>query len=75
MLFIMGDVLRKIEEMEAEIAKKQKNKAPSFQQELLKAKLAKLRRGLNLPKSKYQGSLAKEEGFEVVKTEDRRRKT
>ena len=61
----MGDVLRKIEEMEAEIARKQKNKAPSVHQELLKAKLAKLRRGLNLPKSKYQGSSTKEE------TEDR----
>ena len=71
----MGDLLRKIEEMEAEIARKQKNKAPSFQQELLKAKLAKLRRGLNLPKSKYQGTSAKEEGFEVAKTGDRRRKT
>ena len=61
----MGDLLRKIEEMEAEIARKQKNKAPSFQQELLMAKLAKLRRGLNLPESKYQGSSTKEE------TEDR----
>ena len=69
----MGDLLRKIEEMEAEIARKEKNKAPSFQQELLKAKLAKLRRGLNLPESKYQGSSAKKEGFEVAKTEDRRR--
>ena len=68
-------MLRKIEEMEAEIARKQKNKAPSFQQELLKAKLAKLRRGLNLPKSKYQGSPAKEEGFEVARTDNRRRKT
>ena len=61
----MGDVLRKIEELEAELARKQKNKAPSFHEKLLKDKLAKLRRGLNLPKSKYQGSSTKEE------TEDR----
>ena len=71
----MGDVLRKIEELEAELARKQKNKAPTVHQDLLKAKLAKLRRGLNLPKSKYQGSSAKEEGFEVAKTGDRMSKT
>ena len=47
----MGDVLRKIEEIEAEMARTQKNKATSAHLGTLKAKLAKLRRELITPKS------------------------
>ena len=61
----MGDVLRKIEEIENEMAKTQKNKATSAHLGMLKAKLAKLRRELITPKS--QGGSAKEESFEVRK--------
>ena len=66
----MGDVLRKIEEIEAEMARTQKNKATSAHLGILKAKLAKLRRELITPKS--QGGSAKEESFEVAKTGDSR---
>ena len=66
----MGDVLRKIEEIESEMAKTQKNKATSAHLGMLKAKLAKLRRELITPKS--QGGSAKEESFEVAKTGDSR---
>ena len=66
----MGDVLRKIEEIENEMARTQKNKATSAHLGLLKAKLAKLRRELITPKS--QGGSAKEESFEVAKTGDAR---
>ena len=66
----MGDVLRKIEEIEAEMARTQKNKATSAHLGQLKAKLAKLRRELITPKS--QGGSAKEESFEVAKTGDSR---
>lgn len=66
----MGDVLRKIDEIEAEMAKTQKNKATSAHLGMLKAKLAKLRRELITPKS--QGGSAKEESFEVAKTGDAR---
>ena len=52
-LFTMGDVLKKIEEIEAEMARRPKN---SFQQEILKAKLAKLRREV----IKSQGGSAKD---------------
>ena len=56
----MGEVLRKIEELEREMARTEKNKAASTHphHDILKAKLAKLRRELNLPKSRVlvQGS-------------------
>merc|ERR1711913_95578 len=61
---------RKIEEIENEMAKTQKNKATSAHLGMLKAKLAKLRRELTTPKS--QGGSAKEESFEVAKTGDSR---
>ena len=53
----MGEVLRKIEEIEKEMAKMEKNKAtPTHPHHgTLKAKLAKLRRELNLPKSRVLG--------------------
>ena len=40
----MGDILRKIEEIEYEMSKTQKNKATAGHLGMLKAKLAKLRR-------------------------------
>ena len=55
-LFTMGDVLKKIEEIEAEMARRPKNMSNSFQQEILKAKLAKLRREV----IKSQGGSAKD---------------
>ena len=47
----MGDVIRKIEEIEYEMSKTQKNKATAGHLGMLKAKLAKLRRELITPKS------------------------
>ena len=47
----MADVLRKIEEIEAEMARTQKNKATSIHLGILKAKLAILRRELITLKS------------------------
>jgi hypothetical protein len=46
----MGDILKKIEDIESEMARTQKNKATSAHLGLLKAKLAKLRRELITPK-------------------------
>jgi ribosome-interacting GTPase 1 len=43
--------LEKIKEIEAEMARTQKNKATSHHLGLLKAKLAKLKRDLLMPKS------------------------
>ena len=55
--FTMGDVLKNIEEIEAEMARRPaKNKANSFQQGILKAKLAKLSREV----IKSQGGSAKD---------------
>jgi small GTP-binding protein len=66
----MGDILRKIEEIEYEMSKTQKNKATAGHLGMLKAKLAKLRRELITPKS--QGGSAAQESFEVAKTGDAR---
>ena len=44
-------IVQKISEIEAEMARTQKNKATSFHLGLLKAKLAKLKRELITPKS------------------------
>ena len=44
-------IIRKIEDIEAEMAKTQKNKATAGHLGMLKAKLAKLRRELITPKS------------------------
>jgi len=65
----MSTILEKIADIEAEMAKTQKNKATSSHLGMLKAKLAKLRRELITPKS--QGG-ASEQGFEVAKTGDSR---
>jgi len=66
----MSTILEKIADIEAEMAKTQKNKATSSHLGMLKAKLAKLRRELITPKS--QGGGATESGFEVAKTGDAR---
>ncbi|KAI5170239.1 hypothetical protein PAEPH01_1265 [Pancytospora epiphaga] len=61
----MSATLDKIKEIEAEMARTQKNKATSGHLGLLKAKLAKLRREILLPKS---GGGNTEGGFDVSKT-------
>jgi len=65
----MSTILEKIADIEAEMARTQKNKATAGHLGMLKAKLAKLRRELITPKS--QGG-ASEQGFEVAKTGDAR---
>jgi len=65
----MSTVLAKIEEVEAEIARTQKNKATMGHLGLLKAKLAKLRRELLAPP---KGGGGGGEGFDVTKTGDAR---
>uniref|UniRef100_A0A914Y9Q9 Developmentally-regulated GTP-binding protein 1 n=1 Tax=Panagrolaimus superbus TaxID=310955 RepID=A0A914Y9Q9_9BILA len=62
-------ILAKIAEIEAEMAKTQKNKATMGHLGLLKARLAKLRRELITPKS---GGGPAGEGFDVAKTGDAR---
>ncbi|KAI3387260.1 hypothetical protein SNEBB_002692 [Seison nebaliae] len=62
-------VLERIEEIEAEMARTQKNKATAKHLGLLKAQLAKLRRELIEPKG---GGGGKGEGFDVAKTGDAR---
>eukprot|EP00047_Mylnosiga_fluctuans_P001874 m.222273 g.222273 ORF g.222273 m.222273 type:complete len:367 (-) comp10733_c0_seq1:86-1186(-) len=62
-------ILQKIEDIEAEMARTQKNKATSFHLGQLKAKLAKLRRELITPKG---GGGPAGEGFDVAKTGDSR---
>jgi ribosome-interacting GTPase 1 len=59
-------VLQKIADIEAEMARTQKNKATMGHLGLLKAKLAKLRRELITPKG--GGGAQAGEGFDVAKT-------
>lgn len=66
----MSATLQKIEEIEAEMARTQKNKATAGHLGLLKAKLAKLRRELIAPPKGGGGGGG--EGFEVPKTGDAR---
>lgn len=65
----MSTTMAKIEEIEAEMARTQKNKATSQHLGILKAKLAKLRRELIAPP---KGGGGGGEGFEVPKTGDAR---
>jgi small GTP-binding protein len=62
-------ILQKIQDIEAEMARTQKNKATAHHLGLLKAKLAKLRRELIQPKG---GGGGPGEGFDVAKTGDAR---
>ena len=61
---IMSTILEKIADIEAEMARTQKNKATAGHLGMLKAKLAKLRRELITPKSQGGGT---GEGFDVAK--------
>lgn len=63
-------ILEKIKDIEAEMARTQKNKATEHHLGMLKAKLAKLRTQLLEPVGK--GGAGKGEGFEVVKSGDAR---
>lgn len=60
----MATILDKIADIEAEMARTQKNKATAGHLGMLKAKLAKLRRELITPKSQGGGT---GEGFDVAK--------
>ncbi|PAV87545.1 hypothetical protein WR25_24673 [Diploscapter pachys] len=62
-------ILQKIADIEAEMARTQKNKATNAHLGILKAKLAKLRRELITPKG---GGGPAQEGFDVAKTGDAR---
>uniref|UniRef100_A0A0R3RTD7 Anoctamin n=1 Tax=Elaeophora elaphi TaxID=1147741 RepID=A0A0R3RTD7_9BILA len=62
-------ILAKIAEIEAEMARTQKNKATMGHLGMLKARIAKLRRELITPKGGGGGS---GEGFDVAKTGDAR---
>ena len=66
----MENIQTKIKDIEAEMARTQKNKATANHLGLLKAKLAKLKRELIESVSKKSGG--KEEGFDVAKTGDAR---
>lgn len=66
----MAATLAKIEDIETEMARTQKNKATSQHLGILKAKLAKLRRELIAPPKGGGGPAG--EGFEVSKTGDAR---
>ena len=65
-------VLQKIAEIEAEMARTQKNKATAGHLGMLKAKLAKLRRELIEPSSGGGGGGGKGTGFEVKSVGDAR---
>ena len=64
----MSSVLERINEIELEMSRTQKNKATANHLGVLKAKLAKLKRELIEGATKKTG--AKEEGFDVAKTGD-----
>mmetsp|Transcript_5009 Transcript_5009/g.7500 ORF Transcript_5009/g.7500 Transcript_5009/m.7500 type:complete len:375 (+) Transcript_5009:130-1254(+) len=69
----MSDVQKRIEEIEAEMARTQKNKATNYHLGTLKAKLAKLRSELlNGPGGKSAGSKDAGRGFDVTKSGDTR---
>lgn len=67
------DIQKKIDEIESEIARTQKNKATNYHIGTLKAKLAKLRSELvNGPGGKSSGTKNAERGFDVSKSGDTR---
>jgi len=68
-----AEIQKKIEELEAEYARTQKNKATSYHLGTIKAKLAKLRSELiNGPGGKSAGTKNAERGFDVTKSGDTR---
>ena len=69
----MSDVQAKIAELEAEMARTQKNKATNYHLGTLKAKIAKLKSELiNGPGGKSSGTKNAERGFDVTKSGDTR---
>eukprot|EP00567_Pseudictyota_dubia_P005418 CAMPEP_0197437718 /NCGR_PEP_ID=MMETSP1175-20131217/4888_1 /TAXON_ID=1003142 /ORGANISM="Triceratium dubium, Strain CCMP147" /LENGTH=373 /DNA_ID=CAMNT_0042967305 /DNA_START=193 /DNA_END=1314 /DNA_ORIENTATION=+ len=69
----MSDIQKKIDEIEAEMARTQKNKATNYHIGTLKAKLAKLKSELvNGPGGKSAGSKDAGRGFDVTKSGDTR---
>mmetsp|Transcript_2247 Transcript_2247/g.2887 ORF Transcript_2247/g.2887 Transcript_2247/m.2887 type:complete len:375 (-) Transcript_2247:94-1218(-) len=69
----MSDIQAKIAEIEAEMARTQKNKATNYHLGTLKAKLAKLRSELiDGPGGKSSGTKNAERGFDVTKSGDTR---
>ena len=68
-----ADIQKKIDEIEAEMARTQKNKATNYHIGTLKAKIAKLRSELvNGPGGKSSGTKNAERGFDVTKSGDTR---
>ena len=67
----MSDIQAKIDEIEAEMARTQKNKATNYHLGTLKAKLAKLRSEL-VTGPKQGGTKNSERGFDVSKSGDTR---
>lgn len=63
-------IVEKIQEIEHEISRTQKNKATEYHLGLLKAKLAKYRQQLLEPTTK--GGTSKGDGFDVMKSGDAR---
>merc|ERR1711953_1419701 len=70
-VFKMSTILEKIADIEAEMARTQKNKATAGHLGMLKAKLAKLKREIIEESSKSSGG-GGGEGFDVAKTGDSR---
>ena len=67
------DIQKKIDELEAEMARTQKNKATNYHLGTLKAKIAKLKSELvNGPGGKSAGTKNAERGFDVTKSGDTR---
>ena len=68
-----GSIQKKIEELENEMARTQKNKATNYHLGTLKAKIAKLKSELiNGPGGKSAGTKNAERGFDVTKSGDTR---
>lgn len=69
----MSEIQDKIDTLEAEMARTQKNKATNYHLGTLKAKIAKLKSELiNGPGGKSAGTANKERGFDVTKSGDTR---
>lgn len=65
-------VMEKIKEIEAEMARTQKNKATNYHLGTLKAKLARLRNELFVEQSSNGGGSSGGEGFDVARNGDAR---
>ncbi|ODV59712.1 P-loop containing nucleoside triphosphate hydrolase protein [Ascoidea rubescens DSM 1968] len=65
-------ILEKIQQIELELSRTQKNKATEYHIGLLKGKLARYRRELLEPSGAGSGSSSKQQGFEVQRSGDAR---